>query len=122
MLSISNLNYFIGDRVLFEDAQLHIKPKEKIGLVGLNGSGKTTLLRIINGEITPDNGEVSKSNDCTIGYLNQDLLSFQSEDSIVSVAMEAFKNAVEIERQIELILTKLESDHSEKLLHNHCFY
>ena len=60
MLSISNLSYFIGERVLFDSAQIHIKPKEKIGLVGLNGTGKTTLLKIINGEITPDNGEIRK--------------------------------------------------------------
>jgi len=116
MLSISNLSYFIGERVLFDSAQLHIKPKEKIGLIGLNGTGKTTLLRIINGEITPDSGEISKRNDCTLGYLNQDLLSFQSEESIVAVAMDAFKEAVEYEIKIEHILKKLENDYSEKLV------
>lgn len=116
MLSISNLSYFIGERILFDNAQVHIKPKDKIGLVGLNGTGKTTLLRIINGEITPDQGQISKSNDCTIGYLNQDLLSLQSDESIVSVAMEAFREAVEYERKIEHILKQLETDHSEKLL------
>ncbi len=117
MLSVSNLSYYIGERVILDNAQLHIKPKEKIGLVGLNGTGKTTLLRIINGEITPDAGQVSKSNECSIGYLNQDLLSFQSNESIVSIAMEAFSEAVEYERKIEHILQKLETDHSERLLH-----
>ncbi|MCK5279560.1 MAG: ABC-F family ATP-binding cassette domain-containing protein [Cyclobacteriaceae bacterium] len=117
MLSISNLNYFIGERVLFESAQIHIKPKEKIGLIGLNGTGKTTLLRVIDGEITPDSGEISKRNDCTIGYLNQDLLSFDSPESIVAVAMEAFKEAVEFEIKIEHLLKQLESDYSEKLVH-----
>lgn len=116
MLSIANLDYFIGERVLFESAQLHIKTKEKIGLIGLNGTGKTTLLRIINGEITPDSGEVSKRNDCTIGYLNQDMLSFNSEESIVAVAMDAFKEAVEYEIKIEHLLKQLEHDHSEKLV------
>ncbi len=117
MLSISNLSYAIGDRILFDSAQLHIKPKEKIGLVGLNGSGKTTLLRIINGEITPDEGAVSKRNDCTIGYLNQDLLSFQSEESIVSIAMKAFEEVVGYEIKIELLIKKLEHDTSDKLIH-----
>jgi ATP-binding cassette subfamily F protein 3 len=117
MLSVSNLSYFIGERVIFDAAQIHIKPKEKIGLVGLNGTGKTTLLRIINGEVTPDKGEISKRNDCTIGYLNQDLLSFQSSESIVSVAMGAFKEAAEYETKIEHLLVQLETDHSEKLLH-----
>ncbi len=117
MLSVSNLSYAIGDRILFDSAQLHIKPKEKIGLVGLNGSGKTTLLRIINGEITPDEGVVSKRNDCSIGYLNQDLLSFQSEESIVSIAMTAFEEVVGYEIKIELLLNRLEHDTSEKLIH-----
>ena len=49
MLSISNLSYFIGGRALYENANLHIKPKDKIGLVGQNGTGKSTLLKIING-------------------------------------------------------------------------
>ena len=44
MLSISNLSYFIGGRPLYENANLHIKPKDKIGLVGQNGTGKSTLL------------------------------------------------------------------------------
>lgn len=118
MLSISNLNYFIGERILFESAQLHIKPKEKIGLIGLNGTGKTTLLRIINGEITPDSGEISKRKDCTIGYLNQDLLSFQSQESIVAVAMDAFKEAVTLEIKIEHLLKKLETDYTDKLVHS----
>jgi len=116
MLSISNLSYFIGDRPIYDEASLHIKPKDKIGLIGLNGTGKTTLLRIINGEYSIDGGTVSKSNDCSIGYLNQDLLSFQSEESIVAVAMQAFKEAQELEIKIEKVLKRLETEYSEDLV------
>ena len=104
MISINNLSYYIGDRPLYEDANLHIVPKAKIGLVGLNGTGKSTLLRLIDGEYQPDEGTISKSNDTTIGFLNQDLLSYQTTDSILTVAMEAFGNAVELQRQIEKTL------------------
>ena len=116
MLSISNLSYFIGDRPIYDEASLHIKPKDKIGLIGLNGTGKTTLLRIINGEYNIDGGTISKSNECTIGYLNQDLLSFQSEESILAVAMQAFKEAQELEIKIETIIKKLETEYSENLV------
>ncbi|ELR71555.1 ATPase components of ABC transporter [Fulvivirga imtechensis AK7] len=116
MLSITNLSYYIGGRPLYEDASLHIKPKDKIGLIGLNGTGKSTLLKLINGDYKQDKGEISKSNDCTIGFLNQDLLSYQSEDSILSVAMQAFGEAVETQKAIDKILKKLETDYSDDLV------
>ena len=116
MISINNLSYYIGDRPLYEDANLHITPKAKIGLVGLNGTGKSTLLRLIDGEYQPDSGVISKSNDTTIGFLNQDLLSYQTNDSILTVAMEAFGNAVQLQRQIEKTLHLLETDYSDQLV------
>lgn len=116
MISITNLSYYIGGRALYENANMFIKPKDKIGLIGLNGRGKSTLLKLINGDYKPDAGSISKSNDCTIGFLNQDLLSYQSEDAIVTVAMEAFKDAVDTQRQIEQILHKLETEYSDALV------
>ena len=116
MLAIQNLSYYIGGRPLYEDASLHIKPKDKIGLIGLNGKGKSTLLKLINGDYKPDQGEISKSNECSVGFLNQDLLSYQSEDSIVSVAMQAFGEAVETQKKIDKILKKLETDYSDDLV------
>jgi ATP-binding cassette subfamily F protein 3 len=116
MISITNLSYFIGGRALYENANLFIKPKDKIGLIGQNGRGKSTLLKILNGEYKIDAGSISKSNDCTIGFLNQDLLSFQSDDSILTVAMGAFKEVVDIEREIEQIIKQLEASYSEELV------
>jgi ATP-binding cassette subfamily F protein 3 len=116
MISITNLSYYIGGRALYENANMFIKPKDKIGLIGLNGRGKSTLLKLISGEYKPDGGSISKSNDCTIGFLNQDLLSYQTEDAIVTVAMEAFKDAVDTQRQIEKILHTLETEYSDELV------
>lgn len=116
MLSINNLSYFLGDRALYNNASLHIKPKDKIGLIGLNGTGKSTLLRLINNEFQPDEGEVQKSNDCTLGFLNQDLLSYQTDDSILSVAMEAFADTLEIQKQIDEVILEMETNYEDKLV------
>lgn len=116
MLSISNLSYFIGGRPLYENANLHIKPKDKIGLVGQNGTGKSTLLKIINGDFQPSSGEVQKAKDCTIGFLNQDLLSYQSDESILNVALAAFKETLKLQDEIEEVLIKMETDHSEEII------
>ncbi|MFM2249918.1 MAG: hypothetical protein RLZZ358_845 [Bacteroidota bacterium] len=116
MLSISNLSYFIGGRALYENANLHIKPKDKIGLVGQNGTGKSTLLKIIHGDYLPTTGEVQKAKDCTIGFLNQDLLSYQSDDSILDVALAAFKETLAIQDEIDKVLKLMETDYSEEVI------
>jgi ATP-binding cassette, subfamily F, member 3 len=116
MISISNISYYIGGRPLYEDASMFIRPNDKIGLIGLNGRGKSTLLKIINGDLSTNSGSISKAKDCTIGFLNQDLLSYQTEDAILTVAMEAFKEAVDTQRQIEKILHKLETEYSDELV------
>lgn len=116
MIAINNLSYLIGGRALYENASLHIKPKDKIGLIGLNGKGKSTLLRMINDEFPPTSGEITKSKECTVGFLNQDLLSYQSEDSILSVAMEAFSRARELQRRIDAILKEMETDYKDELV------
>lgn len=116
MLSINNISYYIGGRALYEEASMHIKPKDKIGLIGLNGQGKSTLLRLIVGEYTLDAGEIQKSNDCTIGFLNQDLLSYESEESILNVAMQAFGEALEIQRKIDKVLKQMETNYEDKLV------
>jgi ATP-binding cassette subfamily F protein 3 len=116
MISISNISYFIGGRALYENASMFVKPKDKIGLIGLNGRGKSTLLKIIDGEYSLDAGSISKSNDCTIGFLNQDLLSYQTEDTILTVAMGAFKEVVDIERELETVILKLETEYSDELV------
>jgi ATP-binding cassette subfamily F protein 3 len=116
MLSISNLSYFIGGRPLYENANLHIKPKDKIGLVGQNGTGKSTLLKIINGDYQATTGEVQKAKDCTIGFLNQDLLSYQSDESILNVALAAFKETLALQDEIDQVLKQMETDYSEEII------
>jgi ATP-binding cassette, subfamily F, member 3 len=116
MIAITNLSYYLGDRALYDSASLHIKPKQKIGLIGLNGTGKSTLLRLINGEFQPDEGSISKSGDCSIGFLNQDLLSYQSDASILSVAMQAFERQNELQIQLDKILHEMEVNYRDELV------
>ncbi|MEH6308521.1 ABC-F family ATP-binding cassette domain-containing protein [Olivibacter sp. CPCC 100613] len=116
MIAINNLTFEIGARALYDDANWHIKPGDKVGLIGANGTGKTTLLRIIVGEYTPTSGTISMAKDLKIGYLNQDLLSYESEKSILHVAMEAFERQNQLHVEIETLLKKMETDYSEDLI------
>ena len=58
---------------VFDEIGFQVAPGNRIGLIGPNGSGKTTLLRLLNGEISPDSGEVRREKGIAIGYLPQDV-------------------------------------------------
>ena len=58
---------------IFDEIGFQVAPGNRIGLIGPNGSGKTTLLRLLNGEISPDSGEVRREKGIAIGYLPQDV-------------------------------------------------
>lgn len=116
MISINNLTFEIGSRALYDDANWHIKPGDKAGLIGANGAGKSTLLKLIVGDYTPTSGTISMAKDLKIGYLNQDLLSYHSEKSILHVAMEAFERQNQLHAEIEVLLKKLETDYSDEIL------
>lgn len=116
MIALNDIGFEFGGRFLYRNANWHIKPNERIGLIGLNGTGKSTLLRVINGEYSLAEGHMSKPKDLTIGFLNQDQLSFSSDKSIIEVAMMAFERALQLEEEINEIIVKLETDHSDEVL------
>ncbi len=73
VISLTNVSKQYGRQILFVDASFQLNPGEKVGLVGPNGSGKTTLFRLITGEESADEGEVSVPKKLTIGYFRQDI-------------------------------------------------
>jgi ATP-binding cassette, subfamily F, member 3 len=109
LISLQNLSFHFGARTILEEANWQVHNGERIGLVGPNGAGKSTVLRLMTGAYTPDGGSISKPKDVTLGFFNQDLLSFSTSDSILSVGMQAFERAKQIEEKMEKILKELES-------------
>src|ERR1700712_5203065 len=73
MIYFSNINKQYGKQLVFVDASFQLNPGENVGLVGPNGAGKTTLFRMVVGEESPDEGEVSVPKKLTIGYFRQDV-------------------------------------------------
>ncbi len=116
LAGLNNITFEFGARTIVEDATWHIQPGERIGLIGYNGTGKSTLLKLFVGEYAPSAGTVERSRETTIGYLHQDLLSFDTNDSILEVAMGAFEKIKELEKEIEDLGKFLEKNTDEKLL------
>lgn len=116
LAGLQNVTFEFGARTIVEDATWHIQPGERIGLVGYNGTGKSTLLKLLVGEYQPSRGTVERSRSTSIGYLHQDLLSFDTNESILQVALHAFDKAKKVQEELDAITKKLETDTSEELL------
>ena len=118
IITLANLVYTIGTRVLLDGAVGAIEPSEKIGLVGRNGCGKSTLLKIIAGKLQPDSGSVQIGRGTSIGYLEQDP-KVPTEGTLFEAAMDAFADRdrlqVELEHVYEL-MAHAEGDELERLM------
>lgn len=115
LAGLQNLTFEFGSRVILDDVTWHIFENERIGLIGYNGTGKSTILRLLTGGYTPSSGTIEKSRETTIGYLHQDLLSLDTDESILGVALNAFDELLAIEREVEALAKKLEEHPSDEL-------
>ncbi|MGC6413924.1 MAG: ABC-F family ATP-binding cassette domain-containing protein [Bacteroidia bacterium] len=113
MLALNNFSFEFAGRYLYRNANWHIKPNEKIGLVGLNGTGKSTLLRLISGDFELREGQMSRSNQLSIGFLNQDLLSVEFVESVRDVVLSGREDLVKIDAEIHRLLKEIETNYDE---------
>src|SRR5215510_2453095 len=102
MISFSRIGKQYGKQVLFVDASFQLNPGQKIGLVGLNGSGKTTLFRMIVGEETPDEGDVSVPKRMTVGYFRQDVEEMSGR-SVLDEAILGSGRVGALHRELEIL-------------------
>ncbi len=83
---------FYGDKMIFDNAEMKLRYKEKVCIIGPNGSGKSTLLRMLLGQEQPDNGIARLGSSVRVGYLEQ---AVQFEDEGLTI-LEEFKTKFKI--------------------------
>ncbi|GIS83763.1 MAG: hypothetical protein CM1200mP16_00630 [Nitrospina sp.] len=80
MVFVENLNKQFGSKIVFRDVSFHLRPKEKVGLIGGNGAGKTTLFKVIVGKESFDSGQVTLRKGLRYGLLEQDYAGGKRRD------------------------------------------
>lgn len=73
VIEIKNISKSFGEKILIKDFTYIVLPKDRIGIVGANGLGKSTLIKILNGDLTPDNGTIEIGETVKLGYFSQEL-------------------------------------------------
>ncbi len=72
LLNASNLAMRRPERSLFERLSFTVSRGDRLGVVGINGCGKSTLLRVLAGTMPAEGGNVLRSKDVRLGFLDQD--------------------------------------------------
>lgn len=114
ILSCSNITKSFGTDTILDHVSFHIEEREKAAIVGINGAGKSTLLKIIVGELTADEGNVTLSRGKTLGYLAQHQ-DIKSNSTIYDELMEVKRPILEMEQQIRSLEHRMKSSTGEEL-------
>jgi ATP-binding cassette subfamily F protein uup len=73
LISLQDVSVGFGGPLLLEEVNLQIEAGEWVGLLGRNGMGKSTLLKLLNGDILPESGTVSRQQNLRMAYLPQEV-------------------------------------------------
>jgi len=108
LLNGSDINKSFSGETLFENVSFNVYDKDRIGFVGVNGAGKSTLFKIITGEVEYDSGDLSKSREAKIGYLEQHPVS-DSTRTVMEEILTVFSEVTSVEEQLAKVQKDLEN-------------
>jgi ATP-binding cassette, subfamily F, member 3 len=112
MIQLSGAGKRFGHKLLFENTDWLITPRDRVGLVGANGTGKSTLMKVLAGLDTLDYGSLIVAKGTTAGYLPQDGLSLSGR-TVFAECMSVFEELKAMELGMESLLNKIsELDHT----------
>ncbi|MGA2921548.1 MAG: ribosomal protection-like ABC-F family protein [Candidatus Sulfotelmatobacter sp.] len=112
MIQLSGAGKRFGHKLLFENTDWLITPRDRVGLVGANGTGKSTLMKILAGLDTLDFGSLIVAKGTTAGYLPQDGLSLSGR-TVFAECMAVFTELHAMERELETLTHSIsELDHT----------
>jgi ATP-binding cassette subfamily F protein 3 len=112
MIQLSGAGKRFGHKLLFENTDWLITPRDRVGLVGANGTGKSTLMKILAGLDTLDYGSLIVAKGTTAGYLPQDGLSLSGR-TVFAECMAVFTELHAMERELETLTHSIsELDHT----------
>ncbi len=115
LINLKNTTFGYDAENIFENVNLSINLKDRIGLIGTNGAGKTTLLKLILGELSPNIGEISKKSNLSMACLKQNT-GLNSEKSVydeMNSVFDSVHNALREKEQIAFELSKHQDSSKE---------
>jgi len=102
MIQLSSAGKRFGPKLLFQELDWLITPRERAGIVGANGTGKSTLLKVLAGLESLDYGSLTATKGITTGYLPQDGLALSGR-TVFEECMQVFSGLLAMEKELETL-------------------
>lgn len=100
MLSVKDLT--IGYKEPLSTLSLEVKQGNRIGIIGGNGLGKSTFIRTLVGEVAPLSGTYKFAPRATIGYFDQQMAQYSSNNTVLDDFMQDYPHLTEFEARSAL--------------------
>ena len=101
MLSLNNIACRRDRELLFDGVSVVVHRGQKVGLTGANGCGKSSLFAMIQGELEPDDGEISLQQQVTVTHVAQE--SHVSSTPALEFVIDGDKKLRALESQLESV-------------------
>ncbi len=118
IISCNNIKKTFIDKEVIKNISFHIEDHEKVALIGNNGVGKTTLLKILTKDLEPDDGSVTYSKNCQIGYLKQNM-DLTSQGTVYEELLSVFADVIALEEKLHEMENKIAQTSSLELINDY---
>ena len=98
MIQLSEAGKRFGPKILFENLNWLLTPKDHVGIVGANGTGKSTLLKTLAGIEVLDYGSLNAAKGIRAGYLPQDGITLTGR-TVFNECLSVFDEIRELEAE-----------------------
>ncbi len=118
ILEVENISFSYSGENLYQQASMRLFEGEHAVLVGPNGTGKTTLLKLLEKQISPDQGSISWMPNKKIGYLDQYAAinpKLLVKNYLYEVFLPLFEKEKEMEKLYESLAKAPEKEHDRIL-------
>jgi len=114
-LALKDIDFGFGGPLLLERINLQIERGERICLVGRNGTGKSTLLKILNGDLKPDSGTLTRTQGLKTAFLPQEVPAGLT-GTIYDVVAGGVPHHASLLREYQHLSVRLEESYDESCL------